>query len=363
MLPYLRDHHGDPGRLHAEGRVTRVAVEVGARAGRGAVRRPAARGRVHRERHRGGEHRGLGRAARRARRRARGHHRGRALGGARCRCARERDRRHRRRRRPARSLRSRRGRRRRSGPTPCSCPCSSPTTRSARCSRRPRWSTRRAARDVDRARRRVRGRRPRRRRLRRRWAPTSARSPATSSAGRRARPRCSSGAGCASRRSWSAARRSGRGGPASRTSPAIVGFGAAAADALDAGDDGRRERTLLGRDWRRRDGRRACPGSSATATRPTALPHLVCLGIDGVEAEPILLALDQHGVAVHSGSSCSSETLEPSPVLAAMGVDADRSLRVSVGLVVDRRRRRRVPRRVPGRRRIAARTPSVSCRP
>ena len=45
----------------------------------------------------------------------------------------------------------------------------------------------------------------------------------------------------------------------------------------------------------------------------------------------MLLALDQHGVAVHSGSSCSSELLEPSPVLWAMGVDADRSLRVSVG--------------------------------
>ena len=62
-----------------------------------------------------------------------------------------------------------------------------------------------------------------------------------------------------------------------------------------------------------------------------ALPNVVCLGIGGVEAEPILLGLDQHGVAVHSGSSCSSETLEPSPVLAAMGVDADRSLRASVG--------------------------------
>ena len=50
-----------------------------------------------------------------------------------------------------------------------------------------------------------------------------------------------------------------------------------------------------------------------------------------VEAEPVLLGLDQAGVAVHSGSSCSSEALEPSPVLEAMGVDAHRSLRVSVG--------------------------------
>jgi cysteine desulfurase len=61
------------------------------------------------------------------------------------------------------------------------------------------------------------------------------------------------------------------------------------------------------------------------------LPHLVCLGVDGVEAEPVLLGLDQAGIAAHSGSSCSSETLEPSPVLEAMGVDAERSLRLSVG--------------------------------
>jgi len=61
------------------------------------------------------------------------------------------------------------------------------------------------------------------------------------------------------------------------------------------------------------------------------LPHLFSLSVEGVEAEPILLSLDQQGVAVHSGSSCSSETLEPSPVLRAMGVDAEHSLRVSVG--------------------------------
>ncbi len=61
------------------------------------------------------------------------------------------------------------------------------------------------------------------------------------------------------------------------------------------------------------------------------LAHLACLSMRGLEAEPVLLGLDQAGVAVHSGSSCSSEALEPSPVLAAMGVDAERSLRVSVG--------------------------------
>lgn len=61
------------------------------------------------------------------------------------------------------------------------------------------------------------------------------------------------------------------------------------------------------------------------------LPHLVCLGVAGVEPQGVLLGLDQRGIAVHSGSSCASEDLEPSPVLEAMGVDAHRSLRLSVG--------------------------------
>lgn len=61
------------------------------------------------------------------------------------------------------------------------------------------------------------------------------------------------------------------------------------------------------------------------------LPHLLCLGLDGVEPEGVLVGLDQWGVAAHSGSACASESLEPSPVLAAMGADTDRSLRFSVG--------------------------------
>lgn len=61
------------------------------------------------------------------------------------------------------------------------------------------------------------------------------------------------------------------------------------------------------------------------------LPHIVCLGIEGVEAEPVLLGLDRTGVSAHSGSACSSEALEPSPVLRAIGADPSRSLRLSTG--------------------------------
>lgn len=61
------------------------------------------------------------------------------------------------------------------------------------------------------------------------------------------------------------------------------------------------------------------------------LPHLVCLGIADVEPQAVLIALDRAGVAAHSGSSCASESLEPSPVLEAMGADAHHSLRLSVG--------------------------------
>jgi cysteine desulfurase len=112
---------------------------------------------------------------------------------------------------------------------------------------------------------------------------------------------------------------------------AIVGFGAAAAELTAA--------TLLEHEADRARVQTDRLAAIATAVDgvhrfgdPDArLPHLVCVGIDGVEAEPILLGLDQRGIAAHSGSSCSSEALEPSPVLAAMGVDADRSLRVSVG--------------------------------
>lgn len=110
--------------------------------------------------------------------------------------------------------------------------------------------------------------------------------------------------------------------------PAIVGLGAACAS-IDVDAEAAHERRLIARVAAADLGL----GVSVLGDRDPSgrLPHLLCLAVEGVEAEPVLLGLDQSGVAVHSGSSCSSESLEPSPVLEAMGVDASRSLRVSVG--------------------------------
>lgn len=109
--------------------------------------------------------------------------------------------------------------------------------------------------------------------------------------------------------------------------PAIVGFGAACST-LDVDAEAAAARRLTDRILA---GATAVPGVSALGDTSARLPHIVCVGVAGVEAEAVLLGLDQAGVAAHSGSACSSEALEPSPVLQAMGVDAERSLRLSVG--------------------------------
>ena len=112
---------------------------------------------------------------------------------------------------------------------------------------------------------------------------------------------------------------------------AAVGFAAAVAELSGGGLQAEAEAARALTDRLLTEAPKLVDGLTVFGDPVDRLPHLVCFGVEGVEAEPVLLGLDQHGVAVHSGSSCSSETFEPSPVLSAMGVDADHSLRVSVG--------------------------------
>jgi cysteine desulfurase len=117
--------------------------------------------------------------------------------------------------------------------------------------------------------------------------------------------------------------------------PALLAFGAAA-EALASGGGGVMEEEAV---VARQQIAAMVSGSLAVhgieivgaADPEDRLPYLICLGVHGVEAEPVLIGLDRAGVAVHSGSACSSEAIEPSPVLEAMGVDPSHSLRVSVG--------------------------------
>jgi len=80
---------------------------------------------------------------------------------------------------------------------------------------------------------------------------------------------------------------------------------------------------------------REVPGATLNGTREDRVPNTTNISFDRVEAESLLIALDLEGVAVSTGSACSSGTLEPSHVLRAMGLPAHRtqnSLRFSLGM-------------------------------
>jgi len=115
--------------------------------------------------------------------------------------------------------------------------------------------------------------------------------------------------------------------------PAIVGLGVAArlaAKKLTSEGDrvsGLRDRLEEGILQR-------VSGTAINGVRSPRVPNTTNISFDRVEAESLLIALDLEGIAVSTGSACSSGTLEPSHVLRAMGLPAHRtqnSLRFSLG--------------------------------
>jgi cysteine desulfurase len=114
----------------------------------------------------------------------------------------------------------------------------------------------------------------------------------------------------------------------------IVGFGRAAELAMASlHDENARVRAL--RD-RLEDGILvSIPGTSRNGAKELRLPNTSNIAFDGVEAEGILMLLDQAGICASSGSACTTGSLDPSHVLTAMGCSAARarsSIRFSLGI-------------------------------
>jgi cysteine desulfurase len=112
----------------------------------------------------------------------------------------------------------------------------------------------------------------------------------------------------------------------------IAGFGTAAA--ATAGNL-TRETDLMQRLRERLEaGLSQLAGVTVFATGAPRLPNTTLFALDGVRAETAVIALDLEGVAVSSGAACSSGKVQPSHVLAAMGVNqglARAAIRMSTG--------------------------------
>lgn len=75
---------------------------------------------------------------------------------------------------------------------------------------------------------------------------------------------------------------------------------------------------------------RLAAGVQVVGAPDDRLPHIVTFTCDGVVGESVVDGLARRGFSVASGSACTSDVRMPSQVLAAMGVAADASVRVSL---------------------------------
>jgi cysteine desulfurase len=114
--------------------------------------------------------------------------------------------------------------------------------------------------------------------------------------------------------------------------PGIVGFGVAAE--LAAADLARLDEIAALRDELEARALAIAPDAVVLSARVNRLANTSCIAVPGAKAETLVIGLDLAGIAVSSGSACSSGKVEASHVLAAMGVAqeiAQGAIRVSLG--------------------------------
>lgn len=125
--------------------------------------------------------------------------------------------------------------------------------------------------------------------------------------------------------------------PGTENVAGIVGLGAAAALAAEGmgAEAGRigalRDRLVAGL-------RAALPAVEVNGQGAPRLPHIANVSFPGTDTEAVLLGLDLEGIAASGGAACSAGSLEPSHVLRAMGLSADRvasAVRFSLGRLTD----------------------------
>jgi cysteine desulfurase len=112
----------------------------------------------------------------------------------------------------------------------------------------------------------------------------------------------------------------------------IAGFGAAVAAALDGlPAEGRRIQALR---ERLEKGLRLIPGVVVFSDSLQRLPNTTLFTAPGLRAETAVIGFDLAGIAVSSGSACSSGKVQPSHVIKAMGFEAEiaqGAVRLSMG--------------------------------
>mgnify|MGYP003575109203 CR=1 FL=1 len=115
--------------------------------------------------------------------------------------------------------------------------------------------------------------------------------------------------------------------------PYMVGFGRAAELAIEnIADENTRVRRM--RDRLEETILKSIPETTRNGSRQHRLPNTSNLAFAGVEAEAILLLLNQIDICASSGSACTTGSIEPSHVLTAMGLPPDlarSSVRFSLG--------------------------------